>query len=657
MILPITQGRRFSELFDLATAYAHRRLRVVSDDEFFSSDDPLHWIAERAQRETCEELWKQPQILGDLARANPLNLPKNDLDILESWQHCFTSTFYVASLPGGRKGELAFTVGNQTFVVYGIAKSISSIIGKLPAIVKTTLLPFEDKITYAMFMLQYPVDLGKNMREQMESQLDSNVAAGRIVRTGAELVAIAPKIEERRIERGLEDLRYSMQMEERAAGPLEGQHKGALVGLSEKERDEAILAHMRKQDAKSGYRFAQKYIDKCCHPGEPVFSLQELVALPDEIEGYDIEDDFDPAEEEEYWASFADPQNLDDVFCFYGESQIRQFRELANKGGRWHISASDLDSSKSKVNCPMPLQGVCHYFHEGNGYVAIMPNEVVEACRDLDWDGILSYSKKRIQTLRYIEYLVELRGVVQVEEAIRLYRTAYPNGIIDADRLTDILFDALDTMQFGACMVAMSGTDTSYFVHYEVLWEHRRTLGINPTKDGSFEMAEDSEVIDWILAEQEGKEPRPLTQEMRDAESVFTWATMQPPAIAMRNYLDEHVPDEADDYFFADKVIEDLMTEVFWGTTHESIQTFFDILEQNDFHPDESQLNRLVELWTNMCNGLPCWPNNGWSPNQLAARMSGRRMFFNPDGSFMKVGRNDPCPCGSGKKFKRCCGR
>jgi len=22
-----------------------------------------------------------------------------------------------------------------------------------------------------------------------------------------------------------------------------------------------------------------------------------------------------------------------------------------------------------------------------------------------------------------------------------------------------------------------------------------------------------------------------------------------------------------------------------------------------------------------------------------------------------KVGRNDPCPCGSGKKFKSCCGR
>ncbi|MDD3808043.1 MAG: SEC-C metal-binding domain-containing protein [Candidatus Pacebacteria bacterium] len=26
-------------------------------------------------------------------------------------------------------------------------------------------------------------------------------------------------------------------------------------------------------------------------------------------------------------------------------------------------------------------------------------------------------------------------------------------------------------------------------------------------------------------------------------------------------------------------------------------------------------------------------------------------------GSTKKVGRNDPCPCGSGKKYKHCCGK
>jgi uncharacterized protein len=29
---------------------------------------------------------------------------------------------------------------------------------------------------------------------------------------------------------------------------------------------------------------------------------------------------------------------------------------------------------------------------------------------------------------------------------------------------------------------------------------------------------------------------------------------------------------------------------------------------------------------------------------------------FEPRPKAAKIGRNDPCPCGSGKKYKRCCG-
>jgi len=31
--------------------------------------------------------------------------------------------------------------------------------------------------------------------------------------------------------------------------------------------------------------------------------------------------------------------------------------------------------------------------------------------------------------------------------------------------------------------------------------------------------------------------------------------------------------------------------------------------------------------------------------------------FAAHDAPRKKVGRNDPCPCGSGKKYKMCCGR
>ncbi|MGH8111254.1 MAG: UPF0149 family protein [Rhodanobacteraceae bacterium] len=46
-----------------------------------------------------------------------------------------------------------------------------------------------------------------------------------------------------------------------------------------------------------------------------------------------------------------------------------------------------------------------------------------------------------------------------------------------------------------------------------------------------------------------------------------------------------------------------------------------------------------------------------WLPNRKAgARSSAPSILMPAIRSHPKVGRNDPCPCGSGKKFKKCCG-
>ena len=47
-------------------------------------------------------------------------------------------------------------------------------------------------------------------------------------------------------------------------------------------------------------------------------------------------------------------------------------------------------------------------------------------------------------------------------------------------------------------------------------------------------------------------------------------------------------------------------------------------------------------------------------PNMRAMGMdipAGLQDRINEAWSGRKVGRNDPCPCGSGKKYKHCCGR
>ena len=39
----------------------------------------------------------------------------------------------------------------------------------------------------------------------------------------------------------------------------------------------------------------------------------------------------------------------------------------------------------------------------------------------------------------------------------------------------------------------------------------------------------------------------------------------------------------------------------------------------------------------------------------MAADVVSGTNFVDPDGSIMKIGGNDPCPCGSGRKYKNCC--
>jgi preprotein translocase subunit SecA len=42
-------------------------------------------------------------------------------------------------------------------------------------------------------------------------------------------------------------------------------------------------------------------------------------------------------------------------------------------------------------------------------------------------------------------------------------------------------------------------------------------------------------------------------------------------------------------------------------------------------------------------------------PTPVKAGGDGQKQKLKVGGK--KIGRNDPCPCGSGKKYKHCCGR
>lgn len=114
-------------------------------------------------------------------------------------------------------------------------------------------------------------------------------------------------------------------------------------------------------------------------------------------------------------------------------------------------------------------------------------------------------------------------------------------------------------------------------------------------------------------------------------------------------------------------------------TLEQPEQFFIDfVLDTIDASPKERE--KALTSLTDYLNNMPYWQMRGFTPNdnmkrlgikQPSATRSRRPMSsegllsdFPWSGGLMqpfvapkKVGRNDPCPCGSGKKYKHCCGR
>lgn len=130
------------------------------------------------------------------------------------------------------------------------------------------------------------------------------------------------------------------------------------------------------------------------------------------------------------------------------------------------------------------------------------------------------------------------------------------------------------------------------------------------------------------------------------------------------------------------------------------------ILDTSDFILTENELNKFMMLYNDFSNNMRIPHNRGFTPNEMASKMNPNRHMpqaikFGPNirGAFSrgdlsaidyrnavknmqmpseelrrslldeidkiglpgekrrKIGRNEPCPCGSGKKYKKCCGR
>ena len=71
-----------------------------------------------------------------------------------------------------------------------------------------------------------------------------------------------------------------------------------------------------------------------------------------------------------------------------------------------------------------------------------------------------------------------------------------------------------------------------------------------------------------------------------------------------------------------------------------------DSLKVSNFNIKNADCKNIIKIINKYKNDIPIWVFNGYTKKELVNVTKSN-----------KVGRNDPCPCGSGKKYKNCCGK
>lgn len=102
----------------------------------------------------------------------------------------------------------------------------------------------------------------------------------------------------------------------------------------------------------------------------------------------------------------------------------------------------------------------------------------------------------------------------------------------------------------------------------------------------------------------------------------------------------------------------ELMASLHYAIILESgIKELFQLLREYHVPIDPANLPVIADLLSGLANSTRIWSNNGHTPDEIFNLYERQQLKDLPLNKAAKIGRNDPCPCGSGKKYKRCCGR
>jgi hypothetical protein len=282
------------------------------------------------------------------------------------------------------------------------------------------------------------------------------------------------------------------------------------------------------------------------------------------------------------------------------------------------------------------------FLHEGR-FLCVVPDEVKAAYKAI---GSTAFNQE-------MDVRAWLNGFACA--AVNLY------GALSLDEFAGLMNDYIKTRRFTAANIKATLSGNA------VLGDDYRIVEdclVSIVLTGDDDLSVDMSLVRSLFEARRGK-PRytpPDPDAFLDyADSTYYEQTPQTAAL-MDALLSFGLAQEEAEYLM-DVLHEYIILE---NSTEEPLEA----LEECDVKLSPLQMQRFTGLLTDMTNASRLWSNYGYSPGEIIRIMGKGRPGWNARAMETtnkvapktiipprKVGRNEPCPCGSGLKYKKCCGK
>lgn len=671
MHLSLEQSDRFLDLVDSLLLYVNDRFHVVRDLDP-DQDDPL--VDDKAAL-IAHTLWDNPDVIDAYLLSNPDEIDSEDLATVASWKDGLHKTF---SLVRYQNGVGLFMDESHVFAVCGVTMDVEEALGRTPAIVETTLLPFDDVIVYDGFVdISDPDGFeAKRIQDEFEDRLSAGV-----VSTPEGLIEAARAEHARAASRELDsflDLIADVNGQEGNAVP-EGFHASPLAGLSDEDRFERVSAYRTEHRLSAPFQ-VDAYIRANSFEGAPTDALGDVLDRFDADTLVEMADVLGAKESQSSTPAMARatvcrllPIDASTYASYLLISPAEVFDTM-----RLLAATPVIERPAGPADCleTYPLVPYAAPFLHDGVLTVVVPRELRALVSGFDYEALAHKRAGERAALNCASASVTYCGVCPLEEVYDRYCALYSDAMPYGE-FAELMESESDTGQ--ALFECWDFEERPYLAHYtlckdfvasQVVQRHQDEIMSGLASAGAGQGALDAtydrvrddlsrelgnlEDVRLSLATEHYRTPaRALGEEALDDDPLRALRAL-PAVAALRRFVDGHIPDGENDFTFADQVTDSVVRSVLEVGDK---RVGASIARSAGLEGSDGGTGRLAALLDNVYRALPSWEDNGWSPNQLKERLTGRTLFFDEEGAEMKIGPMDPCPCGSGKKYGECHGR